>query len=190
MPSIDIHMAIARNYLKKYDGIGDHLKFIKGSIAPDLASDTISSHYGKGMDDKDLALFLKNKIGLKEYLATNTIDNDYERGYFLHLLTDYMFFNYFFDKEYISKRTHKDFKKDLYYSYNTIHDYLASNYDISYEPFSDEVEKKISNSQVEIEYNGEKRINITPCDKIDKFINNILDKDINDYYEYFKDLFK
>ena len=186
MPSLDIHIAIARKYLKKYNDIKDEVAFIKGNLDPDLAEDRIASHYTKEKDKKELSKILKNKVGLNDYLKDKNVSNDYEKGYFLHLVSDYIFFNFFFDKDYIKTTTYTNFKKDLYYSYNMIHDYLINKYDISYYPFENEVKKRIAASQVAANYNGEKKINIIPYKKLDCFINKILEKDIYNYLKTFK----
>ncbi len=186
MPSLDIHIALARKYLKIHNDIKDEVEFIKGSLAPDLAIDRIKSHYTKKVNQNNLKEILKNKIGLNEYLAKAKIDNDYEKGYFFHLLTDYIFFNNFFDKNYIVKTEYNDFKKDLYYSYNQVHEYLINNYDISYGPFQKEVENRITSSQKDAHYRGEERQNIISYANLDKFINEMLKNDISTYLESLK----
>lgn len=185
MPSLDIHIAIARKYLKKYNDIKDEISFIKGNLEPDLVDDRIASHYTIKTDDRVLYHILKNKIGLSDYLNSKRVNNDYEKGYFLHLVTDFIFFNQFFDDEYIKITEYGNFKKDLYYSYNIIHSYLIDNYDIRYTPFNDKVEKRISTSQVDANYDGEERTNIIPYNKLDIFIDEILKKDVNGYLNYF-----
>lgn len=186
MPSLDIHIAIARKYLKKYNNIENEVAFIKGNLYPDLVDDRINSHYTKKSDKSDLLEVLKNKIGLNEYLENKEIVDDYEKGYFLHLMTDFIFFNHFLDKNYINITSYDNFKKDLYYSYNMAHNYLMNNYDISYYPFENEIEKRIFDSQVDANYNGEKRTNIIPYNKLDSFINKILEKDVDSLIQDFK----
>ncbi len=186
MPSLDIHIAIARKYLIKYNDVKDELAFIKGNLDPDLAKDRIASHYTKKVIKNDLSEILKNKIGLNEYLSDKNIVDDYEKGYFLHLVTDFIFFNFFLDKDYIKTTDYFNFKKDLYYSYNIVHNYLINKYDISYYPFENEVKTRIATSQTDASYNGEKRLNIIPYKKLDNFINKILDKDIYNYLKDFK----
>lgn len=80
-------------------------------------------------------------MGLSEYLNNKNIVEDYEKGYFLHLVTDFIFFNFFLDKNYIKTTNYSNFKNDLYYSYNIAHNYLINKYDISYYPFENEVKK-------------------------------------------------
>lgn len=186
MPSLDVHIAIARKYLEKYNDIENEIAFIKGNLDPDLSDDRIASHYTKKSDRNDLSEILKNKIRINKYLKSKSIVDDYEKGYFLHLVTDFIFFNYFLDKDYIRTTDYTSFKKDLYYSYNMAHNYLIHNYDINYYPFETEVKKRIFTSQIDANYNGEKRTNIFPYEKLDKFVNKILEKDINSYLKNFK----
>lgn len=84
MPGFVVHIAIAQEYLRKHkkDFSQD---FILGSIAPDFDSDKSKSHYGKSPAYTNLGNFLQS----------NTPSTDFEQGYFLHLVTDYLFYNYY-----------------------------------------------------------------------------------------------
>jgi len=73
MPSFDIHLAIARNYMKNHKEITNVQDFIKGSIAPDLVPDKRISHYTKEQDKNDLAKSLHNKVAIDEFLKKNEI---------------------------------------------------------------------------------------------------------------------
>lgn len=148
MPSLDIHIAIARKYLKEHNDIQDEIAFIKGNLELDLVDDRNESHFTKKGNKDNLLNILKNKIQLDEYLKTTKISDDYEKGYFLHLLTDYIFFNDFLDKDYIKNTDYNNLKKDLYYSYNIAHNYLNENYDIDYNLFQNEIKKRICTSQL------------------------------------------
>jgi len=162
------------------------VSFIKGNLAPDLVEDRVASHYTKKIYLENLSQILKNKIGFDDYLKTAKIDNDYEKGYFLHLLSDYKFYNNFFDKNYIEHTIYQEFKKDLYYRYNLIHNYLINNYDINYYPFENEIRKRIIASQNDANYNGEMRLNIISNKQLDDFINAILQKNITRYLSELK----
>ena len=83
MPSLDIHIAIARKYLIKYNDVKDEIAFIKGNLEPDLVEDRIASHYTKRTDKNDLSEILKNKVGLSQYLNDKNIVNDYENSNFI-----------------------------------------------------------------------------------------------------------
>lgn len=84
MPGYMIHLAVGSVYLKK-NKIGDIESFNKGIIAPDMIPDKTKSHYRLN----------SSKPGLNNFIELNGISSDYNEGYFLHLLTDYLFYNRF-----------------------------------------------------------------------------------------------
>lgn len=103
MPSLAIHLAIAKRYTElhphKITSLSD---FQKGSIAPDLNSDfsrilskpekMITHYYNQsGEYITNFNLFKQDK----------RIDfaNDYWKGYYAHLLTDYLFYSISFKQE-------------------------------------------------------------------------------------------
>lgn len=82
-----IHIAVGKEYLRKHkEESDDEEDFMQGVIAPDKLSDKTQTHYGKGRQKVDLQLFLEK----------NTLDMSYQRGYLLHLLTDYLFYHVYF----------------------------------------------------------------------------------------------
>lgn len=88
-----IHIAIAQEYLRK-NNIKYNIDFIRGSIQPDLTNDKTKTHYGKS----------PAYTNLKKFLLNNNIGTNLNKGIFLHLITDYLFYNYyleFFSKQYI-----------------------------------------------------------------------------------------
>ncbi len=187
MPSLDIHIAIARKYLQMYSDVKDVTSFIKGTLAPDLAVNRSASHYAITIQGPVTTLkILNNKVDLKAYLQDKSVANDYEKGYFLHLLTDYLFFTTFFSQDLLQNMAYPDFKKNLYYSYNLLQNHLQTNYDIDYHPFAKEAEERIITSQVNANYYGEKRKNIIPPAKLDEFINHILQNDVTYYLDKYK----
>ena len=87
MPGYVIHLAIAKKHIE-INGIKNAEKFIKGTIDPDiLKQQGIDSHYG-----------YSNNPNFKEFFEEHSLQTDYNRGYFLHLATDYLFYNKFLDK--------------------------------------------------------------------------------------------
>ncbi len=111
MPGYVIHLAIAKEYTKKHKNqIDDYNKFIEGVIYPDSVSDKSITHYGEK----------SSKANLKEFLLENNIEDSYNKGYFLHLVTDYLFYNKFLD--YCSK--------DIYNDYDILNKYLEEKYDV------------------------------------------------------------
>lgn len=182
MPSFDIHLAIARNYVKNHKEITNVQDFIKGSIAPDLVPDKRISHYTKEQDKNDLAKSLHNKVAIDEFLKRNEIKTDYDKGVYLHLLTDYLFYNEFFDEEYLKQEDGKNFRKDLYYSYIITNEYLKGKYDTSYGVFQEQIEQEIQHSQKSADYQREKRQNIIPFDALDQFIDKVSKTDLKSYH--------
>lgn len=84
MPGYMIHLAIGSVYLQN-NKIEDVKNFNKGIIAPDMIADKTKSHYGPSSSQPEL----------NKFIELNGISSDYKEGYFLHLLTDYLFYNRF-----------------------------------------------------------------------------------------------
>ncbi len=94
MPSFNIHLAVAVRYSEK-NNIENKEAFFRGSIDPDLVKDKAISHY-TGMRDKNyLRQYVFEKVRLNEFLKENKVETDYEKGVFLHLATDFIFYQEF-----------------------------------------------------------------------------------------------
>ena len=83
MAGFVVHLAVAEEYIRKHGNIKNHNEFLLGAIKPDLYEDKKVSHYG----------IKTSKPNLKRYLDENTLDSDLNKGYLLHLVTDYLFYN-------------------------------------------------------------------------------------------------
>ena len=106
-----IHLAVAEAYKDKHiNDIKNYEDFIKGVIFPDSVSDKSLTHYGEK----------SSKVNLKEFLRENEIDNDYNKGYFLHLVTDYIFYNKFLDC----------FSKDIYNDYDILNEIIQKKFNV------------------------------------------------------------
>ena len=86
LPGYTVHIATAKEYLRKKNRKINE-DFIQGSIAPDFTNDKSKTHYGKS----------PAYTNLKNYLLKNEINSNFQEGYFLHLVTDYLFYNYYLD---------------------------------------------------------------------------------------------
>ena len=90
-----IHLAVGEEYIRNFPGeIKNYEDFIDGIIYPDSVSDKSVSHYGPK----------SSQVNLKAFFNDKDIDNDFNKGYLLHLVTDYLFYNKFlktFSKQYI-----------------------------------------------------------------------------------------
>ena len=87
MPGYVVHIATTQEYLRKHNKeIKDD--FIYGSICPDFTTNKSETHYGKS----------PAYTNLKKFLEENEIDTDINQGRFLHLVTDYLFYNTYIDR--------------------------------------------------------------------------------------------
>lgn len=130
MAGFTIHLAVAKQYNKKHpQQIKNMNEFFKGTLAPDLNEEMTDteknkskSHYGKwgnGEAKVNLVTFLHDpKVQIEE---------DFWKGYFLHLLTDYYFYHVYFAKELvISIET----KTNFYDDYDCLNALLLPKYKI------------------------------------------------------------
>lgn len=85
MPGYVIHLATAKVHLKNHRDIQDVDAFLKGVIAPDMIHPKTESHFGEDTARPNLNLFID----------THDLRDSYERGYFFHLLTDFLFYGGF-----------------------------------------------------------------------------------------------
>ena len=153
MPGFNIHLAIGKRYIEKQKNKKDVIKnensFYNGLVAPDLVNDKKISHYTTETNKNNLEKYLLGKVRLDLYLKDNKVETDFEKGVFLHLLTDYLFFNEFFKKEFIKNIDYQDFVRDLYYSYEMTNEYLNKKYNIDFSIFGDRLEKNIRKNKKE-----------------------------------------
>lgn len=110
MPGYVVHIAIAQEYLKKHN-MSFSQDFILGSIAPDFTNEKSKTHYGKSPAYTDLGNYLKK-------ITPNT---DFEQGYFLHLVTDYLFYNHYLETF---------SKPQIYYDYDFTNEFLIEKYSV------------------------------------------------------------
>lgn len=180
MAGFHIHIAIGKVYLKN-NVINDTKAFFRGIIDPDLGDKDITHYTDRNRDKNNLIDYLAKKVNLYDYLLENNIDNDYQKGFFLHLITDYLFFNKFFDKDYLKKTNYDTFVKDLYYSYDINNRYLLEKYNLNDFLFKDVIEEAIKKSCAKYENCQEKRTNILNNRKVDRFINEVANINLEDY---------
>lgn len=105
-----IHLAVAEEYLRKTNKKEIYDEFIEGIIAPDDVKDKSLTHYG----DKS------SRTHLDKFLEDKKLDTSFNRGYFLHLVTDYIFYNKYFDT----------FSKDIYNDYDILNRELIKEFKV------------------------------------------------------------
>lgn len=132
MPSYAIHLAVAEEYLRKHDKqqSENYQEFIEGVIYPDTVKDKSKTHYGE----------YSSKSNLYRFLQENNMDNSFKRGCFLHLLTDYIFYNQYI--EYWSK--------DIYHDYSILNDDLIKKYHVTVPEDVEGFMESYENSQLKI----------------------------------------
>lgn len=145
-----IHLAVAEEYIKKHENeIKDYNQFVNGVIYPDSVSDKSLTHYGPK----------SSKVHLKKFLENNSLESDYNKGYFIHLITDYIFYNHFLSY----------FSKNIYNDYDILNEYLIKKYKIS-----------IPKSIEEDIFYKEGNLSILSLEDIVDFIDNVSNYDIFD----------
>ena len=153
MPGYVIHLAVAEEYLRKHKNNNENYnEFIEGVIFPDGVKDKSLTHYGKG----------SSKTNLYAFLEDNKIDTSFNRGYFLHLLTDYIFYN-----RYITI-----FTNDMYNDYDILNKELLEKYKVV-------LPEKVK-SQVFFKDEPYSNLKILSIDMVNKFINEVSSMSLDD----------
>ena len=109
MPGYVIHLAVGKVDSNK-NKISDLERFERGIIAPDLAKDKAKSHYGPYSSIPDLDRYLKER----------GTTNEFDEAYFLHLMTDYLFYNRFL----------KEWNEHIYDDYDKLNGRIIKKYNI------------------------------------------------------------
>lgn len=107
-----IHLAVGEEYIIKHPNeINNYEDFIEGVIYPDSVIDKSLTHYGP----------TSSQVNLKSFFEDKDINTDFNKGYCIHLITDYLFYNKFltvFSSNYI------------YNDYDILNKELESNFEV------------------------------------------------------------
>lgn len=151
MPSYAIHLAVAEEYLRKNEKqTEEYEQFMKGVIYPDSTSDKSQTHYGRCSSESNLF----------EFLQENTLTDSFKRGYFLHLLTDYLFYN----------KCIECWSKDIYSDYDILNEQLTKTYSVV-------VPEEAKKNYICFEHDSKLKILSLPV--VEKFIDKVSDLDID-----------
>lgn len=134
MPGYTIHLAVGKIYSKNNE-IQNIESFIKGIIAPDQAEDKKLSHYGP----------CSSKPNLQKYINENELSDSFNEGYFLHLLTDKLFYNKFLKK----------WNKSIYDDYDKLNKKIIEKYEIN---VPKEIQKDIGYKEGKLDILDEKTL--------------------------------
>ncbi len=185
MPSFNIHLAVAVKYCESHE-IENKEEFFRGNIAPDLVADKSISHY-TGMRDKNyLRQFVFEKVRLNEFLKENKVETDYEKGVFLHLATDFIFYQEILSDEYLASVDYDKMIQDLYYTYRNTNQYLEEKYNIHSLNLDEVMESNIKKTLIRMNVDDSCGNNLLPEDIMDKFIDKLSKLDIYNYIEKIK----
>ncbi|MCI9177708.1 MAG: hypothetical protein HFJ28_03900 [Clostridia bacterium] len=181
MPGFHIHLSIGNRYIEKHK-VENEKQFLAGVIAPDF-EEKEKSHYTKACTSDRLIEHLKCKVSIEEFLKEHKLENDYEKGWLLHLITDKLFFTEFFSKEYLENVEYQKFTNDLYASYGKTNSYLEKKYHIEFsQELRERIEQNIQESRKQKKM-GEPKSgqDILPIEKLDKFIEEVSNIDLEQY---------
>lgn len=107
-----IHISVGEEYIRLHPNeIKNHEEFISGIIYPDSVADKSLTHCGPKSSKVNLSNFFKDK----------DIDTDFNKGYFLHLVADYLFYNKFL----------KVFSKNIYNDYDILNRELEKIFNVN-----------------------------------------------------------
>lgn len=136
MACATIHLAIAKKYLENHKEL-NYEKVIAGTLYPDAIEDNDKSHYTDINRSSDIISHVRGKVNLYAFLKEHQSLNDFELGWFLHLVTDYLFFEECFKEEYLLKTNYEDFCKELYFAYRHLNLYVSKKYHITKSDYKD-----------------------------------------------------
>ena len=160
MPCLAIHLAVAKEYLKrhpeKYVSEQDCEDFLLGSIAPDVGAENINElvngleettketdsgaiglrknnrHFGLNFQTDDMIEYMKKKVDFHNFFRWNpNIDTPFLEAYFLHLLCDYYFFGEYITSDKIQNLPFEQVAKMGYNDYDLITPILIEKYHLA-----------------------------------------------------------
>ena len=185
MPSFNIHLAVAVKYCEN-NKIDDKELFFRGSIDPDLVKDKSISHYTGMRDERFLRQYVFEKVRLNEFLKENKVETDYEKGVFLHLATDFIFYQEILSDEYLASVDYDGMIQDLYYTYRITNPYLEEKYNIHSLNLDEVMEVNIKQTLTRMNVDNTCGNNLLPEEKMENFINKMSKIDIQSYIEKIK----
>lgn len=164
-----IHLAVAEEYLKKTKVKENYEEFIEGIIAPDDVKDKSQTHYGEK----------SNLTRLDDFFKDRNLANSFNRGYFLHLVTDYIFYNKVFDT----------YSKDIYNDYDILNAILIEKYNVK---LPDRIKDFVFFKEGELKLLSldkvDKCIQMASCMEIDEIEKEVKDSKYNDKWLKIREL--
>ena len=97
---------------------------------------------------------------MKDFLDDKKIDTSFNRGYFLHLITDYLFYNKYIDR----------ISDDIYNDYDLLNDGLIEKYDIT---LPEKAKEKVASKT-------EGNLKILSRELVEQFIEDVSELDLDE----------
>lgn len=91
MASLMLHLVVAEQYYK-YNELTEKMEFLKGNLAPDLCEYKEAGHFVEDKPYKTYVESIKERVDLKKFCSKVSLDSDFNKGYFFHLVVDYVFY--------------------------------------------------------------------------------------------------
>ena len=129
MACLAMHLAIANKYLENNPAENKEA-FIKGAYLPDIAEDKIKSHYGIRMPINKVKDMLDSKVDIMECAKKTDLNYDLSKTLFLHLVTDYLFYNFVYTPS-LETKSPDQIKSMMYQDYDFVTNYIIKNYNIT-----------------------------------------------------------
>ncbi len=174
MASYAMHLAIAKTYLKEHNE--NEQEFYEATVDVDNVPNKKITHYSLNTNETNAKKWLGTKVGIEKYVENNKIETSYDRGFFLHLLVDYYFYNCFFNNIMLENMSKEEFLKQLYQDYDILNSYLIKKYDIK-------IPEKLDQKYFEF-HDGE--LQIMTYESVDEYIEFISKIDIDQVYKKIK----
>lgn len=176
MPCLLVHYAIAKEYLDKHRE-EDYEEFMRGSFYPDICDNRLESHFSTSSIEDGMKLYLKNKVNLTNFLSKYSLDNSFNRGYYLHLIADRIFYLKYSDIKILDEKESKEISRELIHDYNVITTSLLNKYDFKASDFLPEKYVRI----IEVKEYGD--LNIIREEDINDLIDKLKNIDLDNYKE-------
>ena len=184
MANLHIHLAVAKRYLEKQGGIENIKDFYDGNIIPDLAEDKEATHYGVRSEKQNILKRNFEKVNPEKFLEVNALDNDLNRGRFLHLVTDWEYYNNLLPKDRLQKMSFIEYGKSQVITRVLFTEQLIKKYDVS--PSMVSFEKKLKEQMAKTKKEDSERFRSEKLDgepfytaqELDEFIERVSSIDL------------
>ena len=124
MASLMIHQIVGEEYCKRHNVQSEYM-FLNGNLIPDLVKDKKPTHFSARCRNRTYTESIENKVDLQAFCEHVDIGSSFNKGLFLHLITDQVFFyKYLLNNP---KYREVEFENQLYIQEMLYRDYHRNN---------------------------------------------------------------